>query len=107
MSKTFNFSFACAVLGPIVSFSAQVFSAQALPISALNSQSPSEVTLVAGGCGVGFHPGPYGRCRANAGAVVVTPGVIVAPVAPVVVVPGRACPLGMHLGPYRRRCVPN
>jgi hypothetical protein len=102
MSKTFNLSFACAVLGSVVSFNAQ-----ALPISALDSRPASEVTLVAGGCGIGFHRGPYGGCRANAGAVVVTPGVVVAPVAPVVVVPGRACPLGMHLGPERRRCIPN
>src|SRR5215471_8775071 len=33
----------------------------------------------AGGCGAGFHRGPYGGCVANRGAVVV------APVAPVVV----------------------
>jgi len=34
----------------------------------------------AGGCGIGFHRGPYGGCRPN--AVVVVPG------APVVVAPG-------------------
>ena len=37
-----------------------------------------------GGCGIGFHRGPYGGCRAN-GGVVVVPGVVVAP--PVVVAP--------------------
>ena len=37
----------------------------------------------AGGCGPGFHRGPYGGCRPNGGAVVV------APAAPR---RGRACP---------------
>jgi hypothetical protein len=33
---------------------------------------------IAGGCGWGFHRGPYGGCRPNgAGAVVVVPGAIV------------------------------
>jgi len=41
----------------------------------------------AGGCGLGFHRGPYGGCRPNGGAVVVAPGAVV-------VVPGRVCPLG-------------
>jgi len=44
----------------------------------------------AGGCGPGWHRGPYGACVVNGGAVVVAPG------APVVVerpVP-RACPYG-------------
>src|SRR5437763_13685672 len=53
----------------------------------------------AGGCGPGFHRGPYGGCRPNGGAVavaprVVAPRVVVAP--PVVVVPrARVCPYGM------------
>jgi hypothetical protein len=35
----------------------------------------SSVTLVAGGCGAGFHRGPNGGCRRNGGgAVVVAPG---------------------------------
>jgi hypothetical protein len=47
----------------------------------------------AGGCGPGFHRGPYGGCQPNGGVVVVAPGPVVA--APVVVVPvGRVCPLG-------------
>ena len=41
----------------------------------------------AGGCGPGFHPGPYGRCVRN--AVIVAPRVVVRP--PVVVAP-RGCP---------------
>jgi hypothetical protein len=45
----------------------------------------------AGGCGPGFHRGPYGGCVANRGAVVV-----VRPAPRVVVVPrARACPYGM------------
>ncbi len=48
------------------------------------------VTTVAGGCGPGFHRGPYGGCRPNGGPII-----------------GRACPRGFHLGPYGRRCVPN
>jgi hypothetical protein len=57
------------------------------------------VAEAAGGCGPGFHRGPYGGCRPNGGAVVVAPRVVaprivVAP-APVVVVPrGRVCPYG-------------
>ena len=48
----------------------------------------------AGGCGPGFHRGPYGGCRPNGGAVVVVPRVVVAPAPVVVVRPGRVCPYG-------------
>ncbi|MGZ5874534.1 MAG: GCG_CRPN prefix-to-repeats domain-containing protein [Bradyrhizobium sp.] len=48
----------------------------------------------AGGCGLGFHRGPYGGCQPNRGAVVVAPGPVVVAPAPVVVVPGRVCPVG-------------
>jgi hypothetical protein len=58
----------------------------------------------AGGCGPGYHRGPYGGCRPNGGAVVVAPRVVVPRVvvprvvvapAPVVVVPrARVCPRG-------------
>ena len=40
------------------------FDADAFPISPVARQV-SHVTLVAGGCGVGFHRGPYGGCRPN------------------------------------------
>jgi hypothetical protein len=46
-----------------------------------------------GGCGPGFHRNPYGECRPNRGDVVVVPGAVVVE-RPVVVVPGRACPVG-------------
>jgi hypothetical protein len=47
----------------------------------------------AGGCGPGWHRGPYGGCRPNGGEVVVAPGAVVVE-RPVVVVPGRVCPIG-------------
>ena len=37
---------------------------QAMPIAPLPASAPA-VTLVSGGCGVGFHRGPYGGCRPN------------------------------------------
>jgi hypothetical protein len=60
-----------------------------------------------GGCGIGWHRGPYGGCRRNEGVVVGVPGaaVVVAPGAAVVV--PRACPVGYHLGPYGHKCWPN
>ena len=49
----------------------------------------------AGGCGPGFHRGPYGGCQPNRGGVVVAPGpVVVERPAVVVVRPGRVCPIG-------------
>jgi hypothetical protein len=104
MSKTFASVAVIATLLSVVSFNAQ-----ALPgaLSPLENGVPG-VTLIAGGCGLGFHRGPYGGCRVNEGpagpAVVVVP----APTAvPAVIVAPRACPLGFHLGPYGRRCFPN
>ncbi|MDB5595889.1 MAG: hypothetical protein JWM36_2850 [Hyphomicrobiales bacterium] len=37
------------------------------------------VTLVSGGCGIGFHRGPYGGCRPNVGWVAPGPRVVVRP----------------------------
>lgn len=95
---------------------------QALPIATLDARFEApNVTLVADGCGVGFHRGPLGRCRPNA-VVVARPPVVVVPPrvvpAPVVVVPPPVverrvvaprvvCPVGTHLGPAGRRCIPN
>jgi hypothetical protein len=42
--------------------------ADAMPFPSLADQAPSAITLTAGGCGVGFHRGPYGGCRPNGGA---------------------------------------
>jgi hypothetical protein len=47
----------------------------------------------AGGCGPGWHRGPYGGCQPNRGGVVVVEPRIVE--SPIVVVPrGRICPVG-------------
>jgi len=64
---------------------------QAMPLGS-NQAQDGLVVLVAGGCGVGFHRGPYGGCRANGyygGRYWGTP-VVVAPGA-VVVAPGGPC----------------
>jgi hypothetical protein len=58
----------------------------------------------AGGCGPGFHRGPYGGCQPNR-------GVVVAPVAPVLVAPAVVAPAAVVCGagfrwhPGLRRCV--
>jgi hypothetical protein len=39
--------------------------AQAMPFPLLGDEAPSALTLTAGGCGIGFHRGPYGGCRPN------------------------------------------
>ena len=44
--------------------------------------STSDVTQVAGGCGVGFHRGPFGGCRQNYS-----------------IPAAHACPRGFHIGP--------
>jgi hypothetical protein len=60
----------------------------------------------AGGCGPGFHPGPYGGCRPNRGPVVVVPGAAVVVPAPVVVAPAPVvCGAGFRWHPRFRRCV--
>jgi hypothetical protein len=46
----------------------------------------------AGGCGLGYHRGPYGGCRPNGGVVVVAPRVVRPAV--VVVPRARVCPYG-------------
>ncbi|MFZ0559602.1 MAG: hypothetical protein WAM55_10020 [Methylovirgula sp.] len=41
---------------------------QAMPVSGGVDRGPSpQITLVAGGCGLGWHRGPYGGCRPNRG----------------------------------------
>jgi hypothetical protein len=105
MSRTFSFSFACAALAT----SLAALSAQAMPLSSLDSRAAGpEVTLVAGGCGPGFHRGPLGACVANGVVivppVVVAPAVVVAP--PVVIAPAPVvCGVGFRWHPRFRRCV--
>jgi hypothetical protein len=70
-------------------------SAEAMPLSGNIGASPS-VTLVGGGCGIGWHPTPVG-CRPNGGPVVVGP-VVVAP-APYWRGPGWRFSAGCWRGP--------
>jgi hypothetical protein len=65
---------------------AAVSASQAMPIAPLDgSQAASEnIIQVAGGCGPGWHRGPYGGCR-----------------------PRYNCPPGWHSGPFGRRCFRN
>lgn len=69
-----------------------VAAAQSMPFAPLDQAQTSLTIPVAGGCGPGFHRGPYGGCRRNGyysgvyyGGAVVAPGVAVVP--PVVVAP--------------------
>jgi hypothetical protein len=61
-----------------------------------------------GGCGPGFHRGPYGGCRPNGPVLVAPAPVVVAPavVAPAVVAPApMVCGRGYRWHPGFRRCV--
>jgi hypothetical protein len=51
----------------VVVFTLITFSAQAMPVSALKgaTNGSGHVVHVAGGCGRGWHRGPYGHCRRN------------------------------------------
>ena len=62
---------------------ASVSAVQAAPVAPVG-QPDSLVTTVAGGCGPGWHRGPYGGCRRN-----FVDGPVIR----------RACPPGWHLGP--------
>ena len=51
--------------------------AEAFPVAASPATgSDAQLTLVAGGCGIGFHGGPVGGCRRN-GFIVRRPVVVV------------------------------
>lgn len=63
--------------------------ASAAPLSpvtpaAMQGASSAEIIQVAGGCGPGWHRGPYGACR-----------------------PLYNCPRGWHTGPFGKRCFRN
>jgi hypothetical protein len=93
------------LLAVAVSIGVSIFcvaAAQSMPLAPLDQAQTSLTIPVAGGCGPGFHRGPYGGCRRNGyysgvyyGGAVVAPGVAVVP--PVVVAPRcrRVC------NPYR------
>jgi hypothetical protein len=59
-------------------------SAQAMPVAPAGQSVSRDIIPVAGGCGPGFHRGPYGGCR-----------------------PMFNCPPGWHPGPYGRQCFRN
>jgi hypothetical protein len=59
-------------------------SAQAMPVYPVEKPASGDITLVAQGCGPGWHRGPRGACR-----------------------PLYNCPPGWHSGPFGRRCFRN
>jgi hypothetical protein len=56
--------------------------AQAMPLAAPDTTPNASIIRIAGGCGAGFHRGPYGGCLQN----YADPG-------------AHACPRGFHVGP--------
>ncbi len=93
MSKKFALILACGVLGSTFSFNVQAF-----PVSSPPEQvTASDLTLVRGLCGLGFHRSPYGHC--------VRGGTSYMHLAPVYATPEPAsplpCPNGyFHLFPF-------
>lgn len=59
--------------------------ASAMPLAPIASATSNDVVMIAGGCGPGWHRGPYGGCRRN----------YANPAA-------HACPRGFHIGPGGR-----
>uniref|UniRef100_UPI0035272C10 GCG_CRPN prefix-to-repeats domain-containing protein n=1 Tax=Bradyrhizobium sp. (strain ORS 278) TaxID=114615 RepID=UPI0035272C10 len=53
-----------------------------MPLAVIDTGSSAHIIQVAGGCGRGFHRGPFGGCRRNWAN----------PAA-------HACPRGYHIGP--------
>ena len=60
MHKAFKFAAAAAL-----ALAAMPMSAQAFPVATAPAVQDAGVTLVAGGCGPGFHRGPMLGCRPN------------------------------------------
>ena len=63
-------------------------------ILALGTVASFSAAEAAGGCGPGWHRGPYGGCQPNRRRAVVVRPVVVAPAPVVVVRPGRVWPYG-------------
>jgi hypothetical protein len=57
---------------------------QAMPLAPISPVADAVVIQVAGGCGWGWHRGPFGGCQ-----------------------PLYGCPRGFHTGPYGRHCFRN
>jgi hypothetical protein len=108
MRKTLLLAAAVSLSAALAPIDAQAFSASPGPSG---YQSPG-ITLVEGGCGYGYHRGPYGGCRPNGpGWGGPGPGVVLAPGPVVVPIPlpgvgyGRRC--WMRETPYGPRRVCN
>ena len=56
-----------AAVGILAAFTC--FEAQAMPAAPLQQGEAADIVKVAGGCGPGWHRGPYGGCRRNWGPV--------------------------------------
>ena len=63
---------------------AAMTASQAMPLAPLDQAASADTIRVAGGCGPGWHRGPYGGCR-----------------------PMFNCPPGWHSGPWGRHCFRN
>ena len=63
---------------------AAMTASQAMPLAPLEQAASANTIQVAGGCGPGWHRGPYGGCR-----------------------PLYNCPPGWHTGPYGKQCFRN
>jgi hypothetical protein len=65
-----------------LAFSAITGPVAAMPLAPIGASGPGDIIAVAGGCGTGWHRGPYGGCLKN----------YANPAA-------HACPRGYHVGP--------
>jgi hypothetical protein len=74
---------AVSILGVGLGLAAMTAS-QAMPLASLDQASSANTIQVAGGCGPGWHRGPYGGCR-----------------------PLYNCTPGWHTGPYGKQCFRN
>ncbi|MGY3447958.1 GCG_CRPN prefix-to-repeats domain-containing protein [Bradyrhizobium sp. USDA 4353] len=75
-----------AILTSLLLFGALTAGASAMPPAPISTTGLEPMVIqVAGGCGPGWHRGPYGGCRRN----------FANPAA-------HACPRGFHIGPYGR-----
>ena len=74
--------FVASVLLAAMSAAAMTAAASAMPLAPIDTTPNADVIQVAGGCGGGWHRGPYGGCLRN----------FANPAA-------HACPRGYHVGP--------
>ncbi|MGV7214346.1 GCG_CRPN prefix-to-repeats domain-containing protein [Bradyrhizobium sp. UFLA05-112] len=70
------------ILAAAFALAAITGSAKAIPLAPVDAPATNDIVAVAGGCGAGWHRGPYGGCLKN----------YANPAA-------HACPRGYHIGP--------